>query len=127
MGGAAGCTKNRTLHQNCIIFCAFAILVAFVTLEGKGGGGLAVGWEENNTSQIYYIVAFATCVRKGGWGGMEKNPAHHQKYITFAVCAILHLQHLWERGEGGGGRWVGHKSNPPSELYYMCCICYTEY
>ena len=120
-----GCRKNPTRHRNCIIFCAFAILVAFARLEGKGGGGWgAMGWEENETSQIYYMVVFATCVGKGAWGGLEKNPAHHQNYITFAVCAI---SVAFAKFVGTGGRWVGHKSNPPSKLYYMCCICYTEY
>ena len=119
------CTTNPTHHQNCIIFCAFAILVAFARLEGKGGGGWgAMGWEENKTSQIYYMVVFATCVGKGAWGGLEKNPTHHQNYITFAVCAILVA---FAKFVGTGGRWVGHKSNPPSKLYSVCCICYTEY
>ena len=99
-----GCTKNPTHHQNCIIFCAFAILVAFARLEGKGGGGWgAMGWEENKTSQIYYMVVFATCVGGRGDGvGWRKIPPTIKNILHLLyVLYWLHLQNLWERGDGG--------------------------
>ena len=95
-------------------------MVAFVTLEGKGERGLAVGWEETNTSQIYYIVAFATCVRKGGWGGMEKNPARHQKYILHLLYVLYCICNIC----GKGGKGVGDGGLDTNPTHHQNCIIF---
>ena len=115
--GAAGCTKNPTQHQNCIIFCAVAILVAFTKLEGKGGG-VGEWWVGKRTQHHKFIIWLHSLHvwERGGWGGLDKNRTTIKIILRLLyVLYWLHLQHLWERGDGGLDTNPTHHQN--------CIIC----